>query len=365
VKKFTFIISSLMLVILLSSWGYRGHKKISECAPPCFPASLSFLQGDFSKTLVDSASAPDNRKMWDDSEYPKHYIDIDNYAEFNQAGRIPMSWDSITRIHNMSDILDWGTLPWATQITFDSLKSCFGRNDLEKAALFAADLGHYVGDGHQPLHITANYDGDLTGNNGIHSRYETTMIGTYLSSLVYPVDSAQYIPDIQSYVFTYIYYNYQFIDSILIADNNAKALAGGNTTSSTYKAALWNGTKNFTIALCRHASFTLASMIYTAWVESQDLGINDSNGKVNLGPGYPNPVSGIARIPFTVGKDNSEVTVQVFDATGKMQSRLFSGKAGKGLHEVRWDTRSLNDGVYYCVLKSGDRCSTQKLVVIH
>jgi hypothetical protein len=40
----------------------------------------------------------------------------------------------------------------------------------------AADIGHYVADMHQPLHLTRNYNGQLTGNYGIHARYEGQMI---------------------------------------------------------------------------------------------------------------------------------------------------------------------------------------------
>ena len=40
------------------------------------------------------------------------------------------------------------------------------------AVLFAVALRHYIQDAHQPLHATDNYDGQLTGNDGIHSRFE-------------------------------------------------------------------------------------------------------------------------------------------------------------------------------------------------
>ena len=79
----------------------------------------------------------------------------------------------------MPFVIDQGVLPWATQITYDSLVNCFTRFDWAKAVLFASDLGHYVGDAHNPLHITRNYNGQYSGNYGVHSRYESGMINAF------------------------------------------------------------------------------------------------------------------------------------------------------------------------------------------
>ena len=41
--------------------------------------------------------------------------------------------------------------------------------------LYAAILAHYVADGHVPLHAVVNYDGQLTGQQGLHSRWEAEL----------------------------------------------------------------------------------------------------------------------------------------------------------------------------------------------
>jgi len=88
--------------------------------------------------------------------------------------------------------MDQGILPWAILKTADSLPSCFENNDMHKAMLLAADLGHYIGDSHMPLHITRNYNGQYTGQYGVHSRYESNMIGTFQNQIVYD-GTASYI----------------------------------------------------------------------------------------------------------------------------------------------------------------------------
>ena len=42
----------------------------------------------------------------------------------------------------------------------------FKEKDKDKVLLYASDLAHYVGDGHQPLHATINYNGQLSDQKG-------------------------------------------------------------------------------------------------------------------------------------------------------------------------------------------------------
>jgi hypothetical protein len=354
---------SVLLVLLLSAWGYQGHKKVSENAPPSFPQSLSFLLGSFSTILADSASAADYRKDSDPTEEFKHYIDIDNYQEFLLSGKIAQSYDSIIASHGEDWVIENGTLPWSTVTTFDSLKSCFARQDWNKAALVAADLGHYVGDGHQPLHITKSYDG--WGNqNGVHSRYETRMINDYRDLITYPFDSAQLISDVRGFVFTYIYANNAYVDSVLLADLSATA-STGSTSSSAYYQALWDKTKGFTIPLFHHASWTLASLIYTAYYEAQQMAVNElENSPARLFANYPNPVRNYTTIPFFIGKNNVNVSLRIVDPFGNVRSILVDKKMNKGLHEAKWEPQGLADGCYFCILQTDENISMQKVLLI-
>ena len=46
---------------------------------------------------------------------------------------------------------------------------------LENIKLMSAVLAHYVADAHVPFHAVVNYDGQLTGQRGIHSRFESEL----------------------------------------------------------------------------------------------------------------------------------------------------------------------------------------------
>jgi hypothetical protein len=52
--------------------------------------------------------------------------------------------------------------------------------DFQIDAQTAGEMAHYIDDINQPLHSTQNYDGQVTGNSGIHARYAGTMIAQHL-----------------------------------------------------------------------------------------------------------------------------------------------------------------------------------------
>src|ERR1035437_1713276 len=182
IKKTYPVISLFILVILLSSWGSVGHKIINSKCPTSFPETMTGFQ-IWMDSLANNASNADTRKNKDPNESPKHFIDIDSYSEFNSTGRIASTYDSIVSQHGSSTVISYGILPWATLNMYDTLKVDFQKLKWHKAMLDASDLGHYVADGHMPLHITANYDGQKTNQSGIHSRYESDMVGDYITSL--------------------------------------------------------------------------------------------------------------------------------------------------------------------------------------
>ena len=358
-KKLFYPASLILLCLILSGWGSKGHKKISQNAAACLPVQMSFLKPVWTNYILSHASDADYRKDQDPDEATRHYIDIDYYPEFVLSGLILQNYDSIIALHGYNFVIDNGTLPWTTKITFDSLKSCFQRRDWNKSAYFAADLGHYVGDGHMPLHITKNYNGQMTGQSGIHSRYETSMISRYEAQIIYPADSAQMIPDVQHYIFEYLYHDYLYVDSILLADSFAKT-ASGSITSDAYYQALWAKSGSFTIQMMRTGSNAFASLIYTAWVQAgsplmfpnavEELALNAG---VRILQNYPNPAHGHTIIPVELPDDNY-IKLSILDATGRRVEVLADKYMHRGRHDIRLNTETYPDGLYLVLLQAED-----------
>jgi len=365
-KKYFFTsVVILAISLVLVSWGGVGHSKISEASSLSFNQLMQQFQS-WVAFLRDHASDADFRKDTDPTEGPKHYIDIDNYSEFIATGRIPQTFDSAIAIHGNAFVIDNGILPWATKASFDSLRNCMQRHDFAKAKIFAADLGHYVADGHMPLHITRNYNGQYTGNTGIHSRYESTMINGYISQIIYTGEDAVVINDVNQYIFDYLYSNYIYVDSVIAADNYAKS-QNTNYSSTIYKSALWQKSKSFTIPLFKKASNALADLIYTAWLQAGSpslvTGISDQDAISNavLEQNMPNPFNFSSRINYTL-KEHTPVLLQVRDGNGNVVSTLINESLPEGIYTYNWIPGDVPAGMYYITLNTGKHVQIKKMV---
>jgi hypothetical protein len=364
-KKLFILLSVSCISFLLISWGATGHYTISKKSTESFPASMSsFLI--WADSLANHGSDADDRKSSDPNESMRHYIDIDNYAEFTATGRIPSTYDSVVYAHGTSFVENEGTLPWSTMKMYDSLKLAFQQHDWHMAMLHASDLGHYVGDGHMPLHITKNYNGQLTGQTGVHSRYESSMVGYNITALSnYTGDSVHLITDVNKYIFTYIYANYKYIDSVLTADTYAQNLAGNNNTSAYYQA-LFAKTQNFTTLLFHNASHALAELIYTAWTEAGSpqltTGIYSDQASVKLQMTvYPNPVADFA-IFSVVSPESSDAMIKISNLEGK---RIITEKVNLkvGENHFKTDLTTICNGVYIATLTEQGKIHCLRFVV--
>jgi hypothetical protein len=346
-------------------WGSTAHKIINKNAVIHLPPSMSTL-ADRQAFLESHASDADNRKSADTAEAPKHFIDLESYPDFRH---LPSSLAVLISRYGWTTVKEIGILPWATMWTLDSLTAQMRRGNWTAAYLTAADLGHYVGDAYQPLHCTVNYDGKLTGNDGIHSRYESSMINTYQSLLIITRDTVRYITDPYTFILDYILRSNAYADSILKADNAAKAASGWNGTGSapqSYYTALWGRTRSWTSALVQQSTVALASLWYTAWInatQSIPLAVGPSMGmpeRFALEQNYPNPFNGSSRFGFSISAF-SRVNLRVYDLLGREVAVLVDEQKPAGVYEVRFDAGGLASGTYIYRLTAGHYAVSRKM----
>ncbi len=353
-------------------WGYIGHSIINYNTIFTALPEMDFFEG-WAEFLAAHASDADDRKSTDPTEGPKHYIDIDNYPEFIATGTIPQNFDSLVDLHGYSFVLDQGILPWAILNTADSLQEAFEINDTNKAMLLAADLGHYIADSHMPLHITRNYDGQYTDQDGVHYRYESGLINRFQDQIIYGGDSLKYIDNLPDYIFNMIYDNYLYVDSVLAADAIATAFAG-STTSTVYYDKFWELAKSFTTELFKKASYKLTCVIYTTWINAggSATGISENNKNLlsdfNLAQNYPNPFNPSTTISYQIPKAGN-VTLKVFDILGEEVETLVDEYKDAGVHSTLYFVNSsLPSGVYFYRLsakgRAGSYVETKKMILI-
>ena len=343
------------------SWGSTAHRIINLKAVVHLPDSMASLKAD-SLFYAAHASDPDYRKNSQDTSFfaesPRHFIDIDAYPSYRT---IPHSLDSMIVLYGAQTVRARGTLPWATLMTFDSLVAQFRRGALARAESTMTDLGHYVADAHQPLHCTQNYDGGMTGNNGIHSRYETGMINAYQSAIMIVQDSVRYVSSPLDFIFDYIYHANTLVDSVLAGDDSAKAHSGWNGSGSVppaYYAALWQADQRITNDQIQRATVALASLWYTARVSA---GVTTSVKYVadllpegfRLEQNYPNPFNPVTEIQFSIlaprlaGGQGQLTIVKVYDVLGREVNTLVNEVKQPGTYTITFNASGLASGVYF------------------
>jgi hypothetical protein len=78
---------------------------------------------------------------------------------------------------------------------------------------------------------------------------------------------------------------------------------------------------------------------------------------------YPNPFNPSTTIKFSI-KNNSNVSLIVYDITGREISKLVNGFYTAGSHQVIFNAERLSSGIYFYVLKSGDISISKKMILL-
>ena len=155
---------------LIKPWGFFAHKKINAMAIYTLPIEMITFYKRHQKEIEDLSVLPDQRRYIMDNEASRHYIDLDRYQIADIRYTI---WAEIIKNMHQDSLVKHGIVPWHIPILYQELKYAFVRRDTIKIIKLSAEMGHYIGDLHVPLHTTSNYDGQKTGQTGLHAFWES------------------------------------------------------------------------------------------------------------------------------------------------------------------------------------------------
>ena len=162
----------LFVWTLLSSWGFLVHRTVNQLAVYELPKDLRVFFYANMDYIVRHSVRPDLRRNEDSTEDKKHFIDFEAFGD-SAAWKMPFAWRDALKLYTRDTLLEYGYVPYHIIAVKERLTNAF-RNHIKDSILFyAADLAHYIGDAHVPLHTTLNYDGQLTNQKGLHSLWES------------------------------------------------------------------------------------------------------------------------------------------------------------------------------------------------
>lgn len=259
----------LSIIQVVFGWGKEAHKLINTKAIQMLPEEMK-LMDSWKEYIGEHASDPDIRRdtKQDTTEWPRHFIDIDYYQEFLD-GKMIQDKGQLISIYGEETVTRMGLLPWATFDTYNNLVQAFLEKNRDKVLIYASDLGHYVGDGHQPFHTMLNYDGQLSDQKGIHGRYESEMVNKYIDEINGSISNRKigYMSDPLSFIFNYLTISNSVAPIIFNADKLAYKQTESHGSKDYYRL-MWFRTQYITMDLLSNASGVLASLLYSAWVDA-------------------------------------------------------------------------------------------------
>ena len=284
----------LMLVQQGLAWGRDGHMMINRLAGMALPTDVpEFLR---SKEAVEALEyygpEPDRWKSQGEPELnaaqsPDHFMDLE-YADL--VGELPrrrydfvraLAFAQKSHVDTPLSPEKVGLLPYQATEVWERLKSAMrdyrklkedhkDTKPVEAEIVFLAGwLGHYVGDGSQPLHTTIQYNGwtgpnpnGYTTEHKIHSLFESV----YVSANVKAADVAPLIPakpvvigDVFVDYMAYLRHTNSLVEKTYQLEK-AGAFAGAGTPAG----------KEFVDERLAAGATELRDMIYSAWVKSAE-----------------------------------------------------------------------------------------------
>jgi TonB family protein len=294
-SSFALLLLPLVAVPSSFAWGNDGHKMINRLAALNLPSNLpAFMRTREAINEIEYLGPePDRWRSRAEPELnaeqaPDHFIDLE-LADV--IGTLPRN-----RYEYIADLYAAGLThpklaselqpdrvgfqPYITEEVWERLKSAMrdyrelnGQHQdtkpVEAAILFYAGwLGHYVGDGSQPLHVTINYNGwtganpnGYTTEHGIHSRFESAFVSANIrASEVQPLMTPIHpIGDEWGDYMAYLRHTATFVERLYQLDKD-RGFEGAGTPESRQFAAE---------RLAAGASM-LRDMIAAAWTKSAE-----------------------------------------------------------------------------------------------
>lgn len=172
-------------------WGFYGHKLINRQAVFLLPPEMMVFYKPVIHLITEHAVDPDKRRYILKAEAPRHYMDMDHYHPWDS---IPSLYSDAIKKYGEDSLLKHGIVPWWIQIMTARLTKAFEKKDAAQIIKLSADLGHYIGDLHVPLHASSNHNGQLSNQHGIHGFWESRLPELFASTSYDLINSkAQYI----------------------------------------------------------------------------------------------------------------------------------------------------------------------------
>ena len=262
------------------TWGFYAHQRVNQLAVFTLPPEMIGFYKKNITYITEASVNPDRRRFSVMDEAPRHYIDLDHYGD-SALYKMPRFWKEAVTQYGEDTLKAYGILPWHINRMYFQLKDAFLVRDPRMILRISAELGHYLADAHVPLHTTENYNGQLTGQYGIHAFWESRLPELFSDQYDFFAGKAEYIDNVQIEAWKIIERSHLAVDSVLRFEKKLAAEFGekrytfetkGKQTlkvfSREYSKAYHEMLSGMVERQMRTCIRKIGSFWFTAWVDA-------------------------------------------------------------------------------------------------
>ncbi|HCX23026.1 MAG: S1/P1 Nuclease [Flammeovirgaceae bacterium] len=213
-KRLMSIVLIMMVFTVCYGWGFYAHERINRMAVFTLPPEMIKFYKHNIQYLTEKAVNPDKRRYIMKEEAARHYIDLDVYGD-SALYTMPRYWNDAVEKYTEDTLQAYGIVPWHINLVKYQLTQAMLSRDIDRILRYSADIGHYIGDANVPLHTTENYNGQLTGQYGIHGFWESRLPELFFEEYDLFVGKAEYIDNTQLEAWSAVEHAHLALDSVL------------------------------------------------------------------------------------------------------------------------------------------------------
>ena len=279
------IILLFLTPLSAAAWGEKGHLMVNRVAIDAAASKLPEFMNAAREQIIYNAYEPDRWReegrtsVMNTDQAPDHFFDSElwgNFATIEPDRYAFMEKLTVKKV----ELVRMGYLPYAIIENYGKLVNAFrfwrkaktpsDRESARANAVYVAGvMGHYVGDGSQPMHMSIQYNGwldtspnpkNFTKDRTLHSRYEAAYVNAAVEiTAVRPkVEAPQRLTPLWGSILKYLTLGFEDLERMYELEK---------TGEFNPQQPLAKGTEFIATEIAR-AGTMLGSLWYTAWLES-------------------------------------------------------------------------------------------------
>ena len=267
-------------------------------------------------------SCDDASKFFRNFIDPIYYTDeqmIDITAVNAEFGEEVSVIDSRGQLMFVDHFSEYGVLPYHLLTYYNKLVKAYESQNSKTILRICAEMGHYIGDAHVPLHTTENYNGQMSNQLGIHAFWESRLPELFADETYdFFVGKAEYIDNPADYFWEIVLKSHSYLPQVLDEEKELSILYPQDqqfcyeerlerpvrTQCEAYAGAYHQSLDGMVEERMQDAVYAIGSVWYSAWIDA---------GSPNLG-----------NLPTTNIKESEQDSLELKFKTGRLFGRDHS-----------------------------------------